>query len=961
VALTTNPTSSAGTTAAIYISSTITTAGSLDLRDNVFANEQTIGTRYAIYCAATNAVFSFIDWNDYWPGTGTLGYLGAAQGTLALWQAATLKDENSISQDPLFTSATNLQPQIGSPVINGGFPVGITTDILGELRDPDRPSIGAYEDPFALDLSVTKTDSPDPVVAGSNITYEITVTNNGPAVAINPTLTDSTPAGTTFVSLSAAAGWSCTAPAVGGTGAISCSTATLASGSSAVFTLVVRVNYCVGNTTTTNTATVTNDVTDIAPANNTASEITTILDSGACDDGNACTTGDHCEAGVCVASGGCYDGNPCTTDECVLTPTPHCEYPAIACDTPPDVCHVAPGTCNWPGLGVCEYPNAPDTTACNDGDLCTVNDQCTSGACAGTAKDCNDNNFCTDDSCNPVNGNCVHANKAEGTTCDDSNACTVDDVCGGGFAEDFDRDTAPALPSGWTTTVTPGTALAWETVTDYADTAPNAAWAQDATAVTDNYLDSPSIYINSATAQLTFMKRVDLESGFDGAVLEIKIGAGSFQDIKAAGGTIPTGDYNGTISTSYSSPIAGRSAWTGAYLTFTTTIVNLPAAAQGQWVVLRWRVASDSSFGNTGFWIDSIVLSETSTCNGTPGNAGATCRAAGGFCDIAEVCDGTNAACPADVFVPLGTECRAPAGLCDVPEFCTGAAATCPADAFASPATLCRLQAGDCDVPDYCTGAGPACPADAKSTAECRASAGDCDIAENCNGASNDCPADAFEPPTLVCRPSTAPCDPAETCTGSSATCPADVAGQSNVVGSSVALSHDKGTNTTTISWTEAEAGPFDVYRGFRNAGSAFTFNHTCFDPLVPGPSVTDTDTPAPGQVFYYLISRKDPACAESSLGLQSNGSERPNSSPCGAKVVVDADLDGVPEAYDNCPQVSNTDQADLDGDGIGDVCDRDMDNDGSPNDVDNCPTVYNPDQADDNHNGVGDACESAE
>lgn len=56
----------------------------------------------------------------------------------------------------------------------------------------------------------------------------------------------------------------------------------------------------------------------------------------------------------------------------------------------------------------------------------------------------------------------------------------------------------------------------------------------------------------------------------------------------------------------------------------------------------------------------------------------------------------------------------------------------------------------------------------------------------------------------------------------------------------------------------------------------------------------------------------------------------------------TDTDGDGVGDACDNCVNDVNTDQADADGDGMGDVCDTDPDGDGIATGSDNCPYVYN-------------------
>ena len=101
-----------------------------------------------------------------------------------------------------------------------------------------------------------------------------------------------------------------------------------------------------------------------------------------CDDGNACTVNDGCAKGWCTGGGqlDCDDDNLCTNDACDLVD------------------------------GCIHFDNV---LACEDGNACTAGDMCAASICVGGAPlDCDDDNVCTDDSCNPAIG-CVNvANEA---------------------------------------------------------------------------------------------------------------------------------------------------------------------------------------------------------------------------------------------------------------------------------------------------------------------------------------------------------------------------------------------------------------------------------------------------------------------------------------------------------------------------------------------------------------------
>ena len=87
------------------------------------------------------------------------------------------------------------------------------------------------------------------------------------------------------------------------------------------------------------------------------------------------------------------------------------------------------------------------------------------------------------------------------------------------------------------------------------------------------------------------------------------------------------------------------------------------------------------------------------------------------------------------------------------------------------------------------------------------------------------------------------------------------------------------------------------------------------------------------------------------------------SSAPDTVSIIVrpvndDDDGDTILDLDDNCPLFSNTDQADLDGDGQGDACDGDSDGDTIANTEDNCPATSNADQANADSDASGDACD---
>ncbi len=187
------------------------------------------------------------------------------------------------------------------------------------------------------------------------------------------------------------------------------------------------------------------------------------------------------------------------------------------------------------------------------------------------------------------------------------------------FEEDFDGVTAPAFPAGWIAEAISGGTNFVTTATN-PHTPPNSAFALDPLTVgggTD--LTSPPIPVQTAAATMAFLNRYATELGWDGAVLEISIGEGAFQDILAAGGTFLQNGYNGTLGANgVNNPLAGRAAWTGDSGGYVATVVLLPASAQGQSIRLRWRFGADDNTAVTGWNVDTIRVAGTYACSYQP-------------------------------------------------------------------------------------------------------------------------------------------------------------------------------------------------------------------------------------------------------------------------------------------------------------------------------------------------------
>ncbi len=148
---------------------------------------------------------------------------------------------------------------------------------VSDTPDPD-PENNTSTDETSLspsaDLSMTKTANPDPVTAGEQLTYTLTVSNAGPSDASNISITDVVPSGLTVVEASLSPDCALSGQTV------SCSTASLVAGSDYVLTIVADLDEnAADGSTISNTASADSETEDPNADNNSATDETEVAKS----------------------------------------------------------------------------------------------------------------------------------------------------------------------------------------------------------------------------------------------------------------------------------------------------------------------------------------------------------------------------------------------------------------------------------------------------------------------------------------------------------------------------------------------------------------------------------------------------------------------------------------------------------------------------------------------------------
>jgi len=204
-----------------------------------------------------------------------------------------------------------------------GTVLSATTVATGSTPDPDTSNNTASANAAvsaSADLAVMVTPPTGPLTAGEPSVFTATVHNGGPSDAVGPTAAIVLPSGTTFQGLTRPTGWTCTPPAIGAMGTISCMASSLAAGATATFTVIVGVDADVADgQSVTVAASASSATTDPDPANNMGTATVAV---GAVDDlgvGNSATPAPAVAGTVLTFTAPLSNSGPSDAQDAVFT------------------------------------------------------------------------------------------------------------------------------------------------------------------------------------------------------------------------------------------------------------------------------------------------------------------------------------------------------------------------------------------------------------------------------------------------------------------------------------------------------------------------------------------------------------------------------------------------------------------------------------------------------------------
>jgi uncharacterized repeat protein (TIGR01451 family) len=257
--------------------------------------------------------------------------------------AASFDDQAETS----FTISVKTSPSAPSGAISNTATITSSTADPNSFDNSSTATTGiAAISSASTDLSVDSVTGSSTATAGSTMSFQIVLSNKGPSTAHHAQLTDAVPDNATFVSAAVfdpIGAFSCTTPAVGTSGTITCTASTLdvrSASDQPSFLFTFRINNGVtAGTVLTNTASVSADESDPSPANNSGSRSTSVTSQPASADVSVVTAGAESNFTVTVSNAGPNDAAGVTLTDTVPSGSTFAEWtqtsgPQFTCNTP---------------------------------------------------------------------------------------------------------------------------------------------------------------------------------------------------------------------------------------------------------------------------------------------------------------------------------------------------------------------------------------------------------------------------------------------------------------------------------------------------------------------------------------------------------------------------------------------------------------------------------------------------